>query len=210
MTESSEIREISVVIGDQEYSKPWDPQCPACISPLMRLIDEMTAHGWAYPRIADSLKSSYGASFSAAQLRAHLAHLTSHQQEERRVLDEAAAARAGAPDVASLVSAQDLVRLSLQRAYERVSDGAEVNLRDITALLRLQQQTERDGQADEAAATVLQWEAAFRELMWLLRRHLRGPAWGAFMADLKASESLNALMPRPGNPKESPGEPAAG
>ena len=61
-------------------------------------------------------------------------------------------------------SVDDLVRLALQRAYERALDGeAEVTLRDAAALLRLQREIDRET-VSQAAGTIAQWEATLREV----------------------------------------------
>lgn len=202
---------ITVLVGGIPHEKAFDPSCPVCSSPLMLLIDGLITAGWAYPKLSSYLAANNadGARRLTPQaLRAHVPHLVPQHAQERERLDEEAARRAGADSVDSLITAQDLIRLSLQRAYERVQDGAEVNVRDVTALLRLQQQMERDSAVDESAVSAAKWEAAVREMLWILRRHLRGPAWSAFVADLRTSEALKHLMPPEPGREETRSDPA--
>jgi hypothetical protein len=93
-------------------------------------------------------------------------------------------------------SAADLVRLAVQRAYQRVLDGeAEVSLRDAAALLRLQREIDREA-AGQAAGTTAQWEATLREVLWAARRHL-GDHWAPFAADIRANQHLAAMWGPP-------------
>ena len=93
-------------------------------------------------------------------------------------------------------SVNDLTRLVLQRAYERVLDGeAEVTVRDAAALLRLQREIDRVA-ACQAAGTTAPWQAALREVLWVARRHL-GEHWKPFVADIRANQHLAAMWGPP-------------
>jgi len=91
----------------------------------------------------------------------------------------------------------DLAQLAARRLWEALERGAvQVSARDVTALLRLAHEIERErapGRNDEA------WQLALREVLWTARSHLRD-AWPAFARDLKSSEVLKGLWgdPRPG------------
>jgi hypothetical protein len=188
---------VQVSVNGVLQDKPWDQACPVCASPLMVLIDALLAGGWAYRRVSEHLiaiRADRARELTPGALRAHVPHLVPAQAQERRMLDLAAEGRGG-EDVDSLVTTRELVRLSLQRAYQRVADGAEVNLRDIQGLLKLQREMDRDAAADGGAADAAKWQGAMKEVLWILRRHLRGPAWKAFVADMRNSETLRALMP---------------
>ncbi len=188
---------VSVSVNGVLQDKPYDPSCAVCSSPLMVLVDALIAGGWSYPRISDHLlaaKADRAREMTPQALRGHVPHLVPSQAQERRALDLAAEGR-GAEGVDSLVTPRELTRLSLQRAYQRVADGADVNLRDIQGLLKLQREMDKDAAADTGAADVARWQGAMKEILWILRRHLRGPAWKAFVADVRNSETLRALMP---------------
>jgi hypothetical protein len=93
-------------------------------------------------------------------------------------------------------SVDDLVRLALQRAYERALDGeAEVTLRDAAALLRLQREIDRET-ASQAAGTITQWQATLREVLWAAHKHL-GENWEPFAADIRANQHLAAMWGPP-------------
>ena len=94
-------------------------------------------------------------------------------------------------------SVDDLLRLALQRTYERALDGeAEVTLRDAAALLRLQREIDRET-VSQAAATIAQWRATLREVLWAARKHL-GEHWEPFVADIRANQHLAAMWGLPG------------
>jgi hypothetical protein len=102
-------------------------------------------------------------------------------------------------------SVNDLVRLALQRAYERALDGeAEVTVRDAAALLRLQREIDREA-ARQAAGTIAQWEATMREVLWAARRHL-GEHWKPFVADIRANQHLAAMWGPPPQKRAGDGQ----
>jgi hypothetical protein len=102
-------------------------------------------------------------------------------------------------------SVDDLVRLAVQRAYQRVLDGeAEVTLRDVTALLRLQREIDRQA-SGQAAGTTAQWQATLREVLWAARRHL-GEHWEPFAADIRANQHLAAMWGPPPQRGTAPGK----
>jgi hypothetical protein len=110
----------------------------------------------------------------------------------------------GPPERLATPSAADLARLALRRAYERVLDGeAEVTLRDVAALLRLQHEIDREA-ADQTAGTTAQWDATLREVLWAARRHL-GDHWEPFVADIRANQHLAAMWGPPGRSGTAPG-----
>jgi hypothetical protein len=89
-------------------------------------------------------------------------------------------------------SVDDLVRLALQRAYQRALDGeAEVTLRDAAALLRLQREIDREA-ARQAAGTIALWEATLQEVLWVARGHL-GEHWKPFVADIRTNQHPAAM-----------------
>jgi hypothetical protein len=196
-------RTVPVMIDGVEHQKEHDDACPVCVHPLGFRSEGLIARGQSYAKVSEFTRESGERVLTPSQLRAHLPHMVAFQRIEREALD--AASGSLNDERGSLVTPAQLTRLALQKAYERLADGAEVQVRDITALLRLEQQAQ--GGESDARATSLQWESAVRELMWIVHRHLRGSAWGAFIADVKNSETLNALMPQsPEGEKSSPAE----
>jgi hypothetical protein len=84
-------------------------------------------------------------------------------------------------------------------------DGeAEVTLRDVTALLRLQREIDRQA-SGQAAGTTAQWQATLREVLWAARRHL-GEHWEPFAADIRANQHLAAMWGPPPQRGTAPGK----
>ena len=200
-------RTIRIRIGDREHDKPWHPSCPACTSPVLLQLDTLLSYGWTYARISDYTRSMKPAGvrvISAGALRAHVPHLAAPHLEARRQLEEDVTARGASVDEGSSpVAPADLARLAVRRAYQALQDGGEANIRDAVAILRLQLEIDRHEVARQLAGSAEQWQAATRELLWIARKHL-GTRWPDFVADLRSSETLRAIMP-PGR-EEVPGD----
>lgn len=195
---------IVIAIGGQEYDKPFDRACPVCVSPLLLTVDTLLSFGWTYERIRGYMRSHNVTAASAAELQEHVGHLAAPHAEARRQLEEAVLARGEDifGDGSAPVGAADLAQLAVQRAYQGIQGGGDVSVRDAAAILKLSREISREQAGHAAAATVDQWEAALREVLWIARRHL-GPSWRAFMNDLRGSETLLALMPP--DPEEAAG-----
>jgi len=91
----------------------------------------------------------------------------------------------------------DLAQLAARRLWEALERGAvQVRARDVTALLRLAHETERErapGHSTEA------WQASVRQLLWLAKSHL-GTNWPAFVRDVRADRHLLDLWGDPPGP----------
>jgi hypothetical protein len=191
---------VAIRICAREYDKPYDPACPVCISPVLLQVDTLLSYGWTYERVRDYMGSMRPAGVrvaSAKALHAHVAHLAAPHAEARRQLEEDVSARGASMDGGSSpVSAADLTRLTLQKAYQNLQDGgSEASVRDAATMLKLIRDLERDDQARQLQGSIEQWQAAMTELLWIARKHL-GTHWAAFAADVRSSETLKAIMPR--------------
>jgi hypothetical protein len=196
---------VAITIGGQVYIKPLDRTCPICVSPVLLQVDTLLSYGWTYERVRSAMRGYGVRGATSDELKAHIAHLAAPHAEARRELEEAVTGRGGTvEDGSSPVELEDVARLSLQRVYERIQSGdAEIAPRDAVALIKLYREIAREESGREAASSIAQWEAAAREILWIARRHL-GTQWKAFVADLRASETLRAIMPP--DPAEEPVE----
>jgi hypothetical protein len=72
------------------------------------------------------------------------------------------------------------------------SGELEIGARDVLRALDLQLKVERDraGEGVETSA----WQAAFMSFFEIVRRHLTGPQWKAFVTDVYASPEIRAVM----------------
>ncbi|MGH7869865.1 MAG: hypothetical protein ACREP9_20085, partial [Candidatus Dormibacteraceae bacterium] len=130
--------------------------------------------------------TALGISLTVPELRAHIDHLAAPHHQGRLDYEESTAGRdgSGSPDLSALL------RLTLQRAYERVTDGSqEVGVRDAVALLKIKRELERDAAEEGQQATAEQWQAALTRLLWIARRHL-GKNWAAFATDVRSDEMI--------------------
>lgn len=198
---------VTTIIGDIPYDKPFDRSCPVCVSPALAKIDALLAYGWTYERIRAYTAGLGFLRPAPGELNAHIAHLAAPHAEARRQLEEAAAERgASVTDGSVPVDPDALGRLALNRAYQRIQDGAEVSVRDVTAILKLARDLERDESGREAATEIERLEKALRAVLWIARRHMTPAKWREFVGDLRDSDVLRELMP----PAEGePGERAA-
>ena len=182
---------VSIVIGGESYDKPFDPSCPVCMSPFMIQADSFLAYGWPAGRILrylGTLERQHG--ITQEDLGRHVDHLAAPHYQAR--LDyEASAARSVSPD-GFTPDLDSLLRLVLQRAYERITDSSrDVSVRDAVALAKLKREIERDQAADSHAASAEQYQAALTQLLWIARKHLGG-SWAAFAADVRSDELIAA------------------
>jgi hypothetical protein len=188
-------RRVRVRVGNREYDKPYDPDCPACTSPMMLQLDLLLSYAWSHERILGHLRAMHLpglAALTGQAMDAHVDHLAPPHADARRSLEADRAARGETGE--TQVTLPDMARLTMQRAWEAMQDGDNSLVRDAVALLRLQRDLAKDEQAQAAAGSVEQWQAAVRELLWIARKHL-GPNWAAFLADLRTSEALRSISP---------------
>jgi hypothetical protein len=189
---------VRIRVGNHEYDKPYDPECPACACPVLAQLDMLLSYGWTYERVLGYLRQLRIPGMSRLTpevLAAHIGHLAPPHAEARRQLEADATARGvSVDDGQTPVVLADMARLTLQRAYEAVQEGDNSMVRDAVALLRLQRDIEKDERGLAVQGTIEQWQAATREILWIARKHL-GPNWAAFVADLRGSDSLRAIMP---------------
>lgn len=190
---------IRIRIGAREHDKPYDPACPVCTSPVLLQVDTLLSYGWTYRRVQEYMRSMRPAGVRAASvgaLRGHVAHLAVPHLQARQQLEEAAGARgASVIDGSPPVTPADLATLTLQRAYESLQDGgSETSVRDAVTILKLQREIERDEAGRELRGSIEAWQQVTRELLWLARKHL-GARWPEFIADVRSSETLRAIMP---------------
>jgi hypothetical protein len=191
-------RMIRIRVGATEYDKPYYEDCPACASPVLTQLDTLLAYGWSYERVLAHLRNLRVpglARITPEALAAHVDHLAPPHAASRRQLEADAAAR-GTPldDGPVQVVLADAAKLATQQMYAAMQDGDNSLVRDTVALLRLQRDLEKDARGADLAGSAEQWQAALRETLWVARKHL-GPRWAAFVADLKSSEVLRAIMP---------------
>jgi hypothetical protein len=194
-----------IVVGGRQYEKPYDPRCAACASSAMMHIDSFLAYGWSFARIQRYLKELGAPDLSPDELKRHVPHLAAPHYQARLDYEEGVASAGldpavAGPDVASLL------RLTLQRAYERVTDGtAEVGPREVVALAKLKREIEREFAEGATQASAEQWQAAMVQLLWICRKYL-GKNWAAFAADVRADETIAAatrgIFPEPAERRE--------
>jgi hypothetical protein len=190
---------IRIRIGPREYDKPYDPACPVCTSPVLLQVDTLLSYGWTYKRVQEYIRSMRPAGvrqIALGALRGHVAHLAAPHLQARQQLEETAVAHGvsvteGSPPVTPAA----LAALTLQRAYETLADGSsETSVRDAVTILKLQREIERDEAGQELRGNIEAWQQVTRELLWLARKHL-GTRWPEFIADVRSSETLRAIMP---------------
>jgi hypothetical protein len=84
---------------------------------------------------------------------------------------------------------EDLARLVVRRAYERLEAGEQaVSLQDTAALVRLAREIERDDAMSAAAAARARAEMLQKGLasaLWTAKRHIDPARWRAFMDDFR-------------------------
>jgi hypothetical protein len=210
----SEAETAVIVIGGRQYEKPYDTECRVCVSPVMMQVDSFLAYGWGFARIQRYLDSLGVRDIAAAELKHHTGHLAPPHHQARLDYEKALAAAGldpgeGAPDMTSLL------QLTIQRAYERVTDGTqEVGPRDVVALAKLKREVERDSELSGQQASAEQWQAAMVQILWICRKYL-GKSWAVFAADVRADETIAAatggMLPEPAGPAEVASvSPAAG
>lgn len=210
----SSVTTLRIVIGGREYDKPYDEACPACASSHVLQIDNFLAYGWGFGRIRRYLGAMGENGIASDDLRGHISHLAAphHQARMDYEADMSAAGidteKWSAPDLTSLL------RITLQRAYERVTDGEqEVSVRDAVALLKIKREIERDQALAGQQATADQWQQATIQILWIARKHL-GKSWAAFADEIRNDQAIRAatggMMAEPAERKEIAGASSAG
>ena len=92
-----------------------------------------------------------------------------------------------------------MASLALRRLWERLEAGTcPVRPADVVMLMRLAREVERER---DSVVPDPRWTATIRELLWLVRSHLRD-GWPQFAADVRSSETLKGLW---GDPRPGPG-----
>jgi hypothetical protein len=181
-----------VVIGGREYDKPWDPSCGACRSPWLPSIDSCLAEGYSMRMIRKLLANLKPAVPNEIILRSHIAHLAEPHRKQRLAFEAAADARGESTDTTS-ARMEDALAAIIGRGSELLAHGElEVGAREMLAAMKLQAQLtrEREGEGVEASA----WQAAFMAFFEIIRRHLTGPQWRAFVTDVYASPEIRAVL----------------
>jgi hypothetical protein len=110
-----------------------------------------------------------------------------------------------------VVGVDDLARLVLQSAYERILYGAaEVTPRDAAALLRVAREYQHDtavAQAEQAQARADTLDTCLSALVWSARKHMDAAQWRGFADDLRreceplVTKSRTAGARRPAAPR---------
>jgi hypothetical protein len=181
-----------VVIGGREYEKPWDPACGACRSPWLSSIDSMLAEGYSLRRLRQTLAGMHPAVPNEAILRLHIEHLAEPHARQRAAFEEEAARR-GEDTAATSAGLGDALKAIIAQGTQQLASGElEVGARDMLRALQLQLALEKAqaGEGVEASA----WQAAFMSFFEIVRRHLTGPQWKAFVTDVYASPEIRAVM----------------
>ena len=181
-----------VIIGGQEYDKPWDPACAACRSPWLGSIDAALAEGRSMKSIRRLLAGRHPAVPSEQLLREHIAHLAGPHLKMRMDFEDAAEARGESTDTAS-ARMEDALAALIRQGTELLAHGElDITAQHMLAAMKLQAQltAQRDGEGVEAS----QWEAVFMELIEIVRRHLGHAQWKAFMDDVYSSAAIRAVL----------------
>lgn len=182
-----------VIIGTEEFEKPYDPSCPVCRSPWHLTIDELISEGYAYGAIRRMLSGRKPRCPNAEHMAGHLPHLAEPHRKLRLQLEEAAAERGDTNQGLSLVNVSDATKALIQKGYAALAAGEmEVTSRDLLRAMTLQAQLDRT--AASSSVSTEAWQGVFVEMLGLVRHHLSPAAWQAFVADVYASPAIRSVL----------------
>lgn len=183
----------TVIIGDEEYEKRYDPACPCCRSPWHLQIDELLSQGWKYPAITGFLGGRRPRPPRPEHIAAHVSHLAEPHRKLRMQLEEAAGARGDTQDGISLVRLTDVASAVVRRGFEAMAAGnMEINSRDLLRALTIAAQLEKTAQGSGTSTEA--WQQVFVEMLGLVRQHMTPPQWQSFTVDVYASPAIRSAL----------------
>jgi len=197
----------TVVIGDAEFEKPYDPACPCCRSLWHLQIDELLSEGWKYPAIVRFLSGRKPRPPRAEHIAVHVDHLAEPHRKLRMRLEEAAGERGETQEGTSLLKLSDVAGAVVQRGFAAMAAGEmEINSRDLLRALTIAAQLEKTAQGSGTSAEA--WQQVFVEMLGLVRQHMSPAQWQAFTVDVYASPAIRSALTESQPAIPSAGEPA--
>lgn len=191
-TQESKTPTRRVVIGGQEFDKPWDPSCGACRSPWLAQIDQALAEGYAYAQVRKLLSGLRPAAPNNEILRRHIAHLAEPHRRARLAFEQAAAER-GDDTTTAGARLSDALQAVVRVGGERLATGElDIQARDMLKATQLLIQLQRSEAAEGVEASA--WQAAFMEFFEIVRKHLTPEKWRAFVTDVYASPVIRTVL----------------
>lgn len=207
MTTTKPLELRTVIIGDAEYEKPYDPACPCCRSPWHLQIDEMLSQGYKYPAIGKLLSGRRPRCPRPEHIAAHVDHLAEPHRKLRMQLEESAGERGDTQEGISLVTLTDVASAVVQRGFAAMAAGEmEINSRDLLRALTIAAQLEKN--AAGAGTSTDAWQQVFVEMLGLVRSHMSTAQWQAFTVDVYASPAIRSALTESQPAIPSAGDPA--
>jgi hypothetical protein len=207
VTTTKQLELRTVVIGDAEFEKPFDPACPCCRSPWHIQIDELLSEGWKYPAITRFLAGRKPRPPRPEHIAAHVDHLAEPHRKLRVQLEEAAGERGETQDGTSMLKLADVAGAVVQRGFAAMAAGEmEINSRDLLRALTIAAQLEKTAQGSGTSADA--WQLVFVEMLGLVRQHMSPAQWQAFTVDIYASPAIRSALTESQPAIPSAGEPA--
>jgi hypothetical protein len=193
MTTTSRLEIRTVVIGEQEYEKPYDPACPCCRSKWHLQIDELLSEGYTARAIVKFLAGRRPRPPQPEHIAAHVDHLAEPHRKLRLQLEESAEARGDEAESSSIVKLADVANAVVQRGFAAIAAGEmEINSRDLLRALTIAAQLEKSGQGSGTSTDA--WQSVFVEMLGLVRQHMSPAQWQAFAMDVHASPAIRAAL----------------
>jgi hypothetical protein len=207
MTATKAVEYRTVVIGDAEFEKIYDPSCPCCRSPWHIQIDEMLSEGWKYAAITKFLGPRRPRPPRPEHIAAHVDHLAEPHRKLRIQLEEAAEERGDGQEGTSLLKLADVANAVVQRGFAAIAAGEmEINSRDMLRAMAIAAQLEKTAQGAGTSAEA--WQQVFVEMLALVRQHMSPAQWQAFTVDVYASPAIRSALAESQPAIPSAGEPS--
>lgn len=199
MSEAADARSITIQIGEEKFTKPYDPRCAVCRSPWMADIDSCLAQGWTYSSIRTYLAARRPPPPPQKSYAAHVAHLAPPHFTARRQLEESAILRGQGQDGGiPLADLGDVAQAALQKVYARMATGEiEPPLRDVIGAMRLHNEILSKQQGN---SSVQACQDALIEIYEIARRVMDNRTWQMFVHEVYNSEVIVSVMGRPAAP----------
>jgi hypothetical protein len=183
----------TVIIGGEEFEKPYDPACPCCRSPWHLQIDELLSEGWKYPAIWRFLAGRKPRPPQAGHIAVHVDHLAEPHRKMRMQLEEAAVARDEPPEGTSMLRLSDVASAVVQRGFAAMAAGEmDINSGALLKALALAAQLEKNAQGSGTSTEA--WQQVFVEMLGLVRQHMSPAQWQAFTVDVYASPAIRSAL----------------
>lgn len=207
MTTTKAVEYRTVVIGDSEFEKLYDPACPCCRSVWHLQIDELLSEGWKYPAITKFLSGRKPRPPRPEHIAAHVDHLAEPHRKLRVQLEEAAGGRGDTQEGTSLLTLGDVASAVVQRGFAAMAAGEmEINSRDLLRALTIAAQLEKTAAGSGTSAEA--WQQVFVEMLGLVRQHMSTAQWQAFTVDVYASPAIRSALAESQPAIPSAGEPS--